>query len=152
MKTETPEIVALEVKALDGWVAYGLMGRVVDAVGTLGRKAFHTVRKTRSELKRVFDHRENGIRDVVDNYVEKDERGEGKRTPNGQDFLWQKGKEVEGRAALFDVNNEIVTINIVPLLWDELLPPEAEGQEEGRVRDPNLLFMLEDLGIVAQGE
>ena len=151
MKTEAPQLVTLNLSALDGWAAYNLLGRVVDAVGTMGRKTFHKVRKTRSELKVVFDHREGGIRDVMDNYVEKDEQGNGKTTPDGQDFIWLKGKEVEGRAALFDVNNEMMEIQIVPILWDELLPPAKEGEEEGDVKNASLLFALADLGIV-EGE
>jgi len=150
MKTEAPQLVTLDVKALDGWMAYNLLGRVVDAVGTMGRKAFHKVRKTRTALKNVFSHREEGIKAVVDNYVQKDEQGNGKTTPDGQDFVWLEGKEVEGAAALADVNTEVMQIQIVPILWDELLPPEAEGQDEPSVKNANLLFALADLGIVVE--
>jgi hypothetical protein len=117
-------------------------------VNKLKRTAFHRVRKNRIAFRPVFDIREEGVRLVVENYVEKEPDGRGKMTANGQDFLWIKDKEEVGRAALADVNSEKHKVKILPILWDDLLPEEEEGDEEGDVTNAGLLFNLSDLGIV----
>ena len=144
MKTETPELITLEHSTLTCWSAFQVFAVAVGAVGKLTRQTFHRIRKTRSILKAIYDEREDGLRLIAEKYVVKDAMGKPTRTDDGMDFVWIPKTEAEGRARLADVNGEMRTIQVAPILWDELLP------EDDDVANANALFALADWGFVVE--
>ena len=150
METKTPVLVTLDLETMDGWMAFQALGGVVKAVKTISRKVFHRVRKSRGVLKVIYDEREDGIKLITEAYVEMDPMGRPQYTEDQKDFVWKEGKEEEGRAKLKDLNTEMHQVQIVPILWDELVPPVKEGEEDedAGIEDAGTLFLLADLGFV----
>jgi len=140
VKTETPKLVTLELSTLECWTAFQALGV---AVAGVSRKVFHIIRKTRTILKTIYDEREQGMALVIQECVEKDAMGNAKYTDDKKDFVWLKGKEKDGRERLADINNEKRTIEVVPILWDDLLPDSEDG-----VDNAGALFALADWGFV----
>lgn len=147
MQTQTPELVKVELTMLEAWGAFQALATAIAAVDSLPNKTFHRLRKLRQLLRVAYDDREDGMRLIMEGYVQKDPlTGRPKYTQDGQDFLWLAGKEKEGRERLQEVNSERRTFEVAPIAWNDLVPEEAK--DGARVRNPQVLLALADWGLV----